>query len=207
MTCWTVVRINPVRQRQVSTYGLHLFAFNAISPLHLAVLQRVVRESGGDLHVWQITPGPSGGNSIVQRWTRAGRLVGRLVEARSPEVVHTHYPDQAAALAGIFTGDRPDPSRLRIVGAPSVLREVEMIYNSIIWHLAQDSTLRQRDIAVFVPDLATYRPVIDAVSAGLASAGMRPEGGRKALRREYAGRGWPSFRRAAGLRLLLQPGT
>ncbi len=66
---------------------------------------------------------------------------------------------------------RQDAS-VQIVGAPGVRREVEMVYNAILGSVARpDGVTGERpwpdcsfsDIAVIVPDMATYRPVIEAV--------------------------------------------
>ena len=65
----------------------------------------------------------------------------------------------------------PQDASLQVVGVPGIRREVEMVYNAIlgsVWK-PKDSGLRPwpdctfSDIAVLVPDMATYRPVIEAV--------------------------------------------
>lgn len=66
---------------------------------------------------------------------------------------------------------RQDAS-VQIVGTPGVRREVEMVYNSILGSVARpEGVTGERpwpdcsfsDIAVIVPDMQTYRPVIEAV--------------------------------------------
>ncbi|MCB1582406.1 MAG: exodeoxyribonuclease V subunit gamma [Xanthomonadales bacterium] len=52
---------------------------------------------------------------------------------------------------------------LQMAAAPSIYREVEAVYNSILWNLQQDEKLRQNDIAVLVTDMNTYRFVIEQV--------------------------------------------
>jgi exonuclease V gamma subunit len=60
---------------------------------------------------------------------------------------------------------------IQIVGAPGVRREVEMVYNAILGAVWKPEGSGDRpwsdctfsDIAVLVPDMATYRPVIEAV--------------------------------------------
>ena len=60
---------------------------------------------------------------------------------------------------------------IQIVGAPGVRREVEMVYNAILGAVWKPEGSGERpwgdctfsDIAVLVPDMATYRPVIEAV--------------------------------------------
>ena len=65
---------------------------------------------------------------------------------------------------------RQDAS-VQIVGTPGVRREVEMVYNSILGAVWKPEESGERpwgacsfsDIAVIVPDMQTYRPVIEAV--------------------------------------------
>ena len=66
---------------------------------------------------------------------------------------------------------RQDAS-VQVVGTPGVRREVEMVYNSIFGSVARpEGVTGERpwpacsfsDIAVIVPDMQTYRPVIEAV--------------------------------------------
>ncbi len=52
---------------------------------------------------------------------------------------------------------------LQIYGCPSRFREVETVYNSILYNLQKDKNLKMTDISVQVPDISAYKPVIDAV--------------------------------------------
>ena len=69
------------------------------------------------------------------------------------------------------TGKLPQDASLQIVGAPGVRREVEMVYNAILGAVWKPEGSGERpwgecdfsDIAVLVPDMATYRPFIEAV--------------------------------------------
>ena len=65
----------------------------------------------------------------------------------------------------------PQDASLQVVGVPGIRREVEMVYNAIlgvVWK-PEGSGVRPwpdcnfSDIAVLVPDMAKYRPVIEAV--------------------------------------------
>ena len=105
----------------------------------------------------------------------------------------------------------PQDASVQIVGTPGVRREVEMVYNSILGSVWKPEGSGERpweacsfsDIAVIVPDMQTYRPVIEAVfdarrevpyglldtSAGEDSSYLRGflsliELGRKGLNRE-----------------------
>ncbi|CAB5105373.1 hypothetical protein D3OALGA1CA_1697 [Olavius algarvensis associated proteobacterium Delta 3] len=68
---------------------------------------------------------------------------------RSSATRHTEHLDQ----------DRS----LQIVACPSTYREVETVYNSILFNLEQDDTLQMTDIAILVPDISAYKPVFDSV--------------------------------------------
>ena len=65
----------------------------------------------------------------------------------------------------------PQDASLQIVGVPGIRREVEMVYNAIIGSVWKPNGSGTRpwdecafsDIAVLVPDMATYRPVIESV--------------------------------------------
>ncbi|MGN0846331.1 MAG: exodeoxyribonuclease V subunit gamma [Kiritimatiellia bacterium] len=61
---------------------------------------------------------------------------------------------------------------IQVIGTPGIRREVEMVYNSILGSVARpEGVTGERpwpdctfsDIAVLVPDMATYRPIIEAV--------------------------------------------
>jgi len=52
---------------------------------------------------------------------------------------------------------------LQIVACPSIYREVETVYNSILFNLEQNDTLQLTDIAILVPDISAYKPVFDSV--------------------------------------------
>ena len=65
----------------------------------------------------------------------------------------------------------PQDASLQVVGVPGVRREVEMAYNAILGSVWKPKGSGERpwpdctfsDIAVLVPDMALYRPVIEAV--------------------------------------------
>jgi len=52
---------------------------------------------------------------------------------------------------------------LQIGACPGITREVETVYNSILSNLQRDESLRLTDIAVLVPAMDTYKPVLEAV--------------------------------------------
>ncbi len=52
---------------------------------------------------------------------------------------------------------------LQIVACPSVYREVETVYNSILFNLEQNTDLQLTDIAILVPNISAYKPVFDSV--------------------------------------------
>ncbi len=52
---------------------------------------------------------------------------------------------------------------LQIVACPGIYREVETVYNNILYNLNQDNSLQLTDIAILVPDISKYKPVFDSV--------------------------------------------
>jgi len=52
---------------------------------------------------------------------------------------------------------------IQIASCPELYREVEAVYNSILYNLEHSTTLRMTDIAVMVPDMVRYGPVIHSV--------------------------------------------
>jgi exodeoxyribonuclease V gamma subunit len=52
---------------------------------------------------------------------------------------------------------------LQIVACPGRFREVETVYNSILYNLNKNTDLKLTDIAIQVPDISTYKPYFDAV--------------------------------------------
>ncbi|MDK2776383.1 MAG: exodeoxyribonuclease V subunit gamma [Pseudomonadota bacterium] len=58
-----------------------------------------------------------------------------------------------------------DDGSIRIVSAHSPLREVQRLYDQILYWLDHDPQLKPRDIVVMVPDIDQYAPYIDAVFA------------------------------------------
>ncbi|MBN2384977.1 exodeoxyribonuclease V subunit gamma [bacterium] len=58
---------------------------------------------------------------------------------------------------------RPQDLSLQIVACPSLFREVELVYDSIIRNMAQNPDLMLNDIAVLVPDIAQYKPALNHI--------------------------------------------
>ncbi|PHS66406.1 MAG: exodeoxyribonuclease V subunit gamma [Thalassobium sp.] len=63
---------------------------------------------------------------------------------------------------------------VRLISAHSPLREVQRLYDQILYWLDNDPELKPRDIVVMVPDIDQYAPYIDAV---FASSRARTENG------------------------------
>ena len=52
---------------------------------------------------------------------------------------------------------------LQVVACPGIFREVATVYNSILHNLERQPHLALTDIAVLVPDMARYKPVVDYI--------------------------------------------
>ena len=83
------------------------------------------------------------------------------------ERVQASIRKRAECIGAVETQD----ASIQIVGAPGIRREVEMAYNAILGAVWKPEGSGDRpwggcsfsDIAVLVPDMATYRPVIESV--------------------------------------------
>jgi exodeoxyribonuclease V gamma subunit len=62
-----------------------------------------------------------------------------------------------------LTNRLPQDTSLQIIACPGIYREVETVYNSIIYNLEKDEGLQLTDIAILVPDISRYKPVMDSV--------------------------------------------
>src|SRR5699024_4787611 len=69
----------------------------------------------------------------------------------------------------------PDPGdvSLRVHVCHSPLREVQVLHDQLLDLFERDASLEPRDVAVMVPDLATYAPCVDAVFGALAPGDPR----------------------------------
>lgn len=177
-------------------------------------------ESAGEL-------GQPAGHELLSAWGKPGRESVRRFCALSDydfiENYVTEPPDTLlrAVQNDILTLGQGDIVReylaqdasLQIGACPGIFREVETVYNSILFNLQRDDSLRLTDIAVLVPDMATYRPVLQAVfdrqpsmiTYNLADARARDESlyGQAVLRLMALCRG--RFSRREVFDLLLNP--
>lgn len=142
------------------------------------------RKSAGDwMEKWENAPE----NELLCRFGAAGRATVALLQDCSEtdgfemEPVENSERSKPNTVLGLVqesirhrTSDlerKPQDASLQIVGTPGIRREVEMVYNSIVGSVWKPEGSGERpwpdclfsDIAVLVPDMATYRPVIESV--------------------------------------------
>jgi len=130
-------------------------------------------------------------NPLLRQWGVAGRETMRLLveleeendgqiefewecvsnpECARPDTVLGRVQKSICHRTNEVEGSQQDAS-LQVVGVPGIRREVEMVYNAILGSVWKPAGSGERpwpdcnfsDIAVLVPDMATYRPVIEAV--------------------------------------------
>ncbi len=130
-------------------------------------------------------------NPLLQQWGVAGRETMRLLveleeendgridfdwtcvadlERAHPHSVLGKIQESICHRTGEIDG-APQDASLQIVGVPGIRREVEMVYNAILGSVWKPEGSGKRpwpgcgfsDIAVLVPDMARYRPAIEAV--------------------------------------------
>ncbi len=117
-------------------------------------------------------------NELLALWGRPGRehirLLCRLTDYDF-EACFTRPEDPSSVLEAIqrhiltlsterdSVDRRPQDRSLQIVACPGIYREVETVYNSILYNLEADPRLQLTDMAIFVPDMSAYKPAIDSV--------------------------------------------
>lgn len=117
-------------------------------------------------------------NALLAAWGKPGRESVRLLCQLTDYDFKACYPSPPQAttilqrlqndiltLSASETGTQPfDQDRsLQIIACPSVYREVETVYNSILFNLEQNDMLQLTNVAILVPDISAYKPVIDSV--------------------------------------------
>ena len=80
---------------------------------------------------------------------------------RKPTVL-ARFQDDMLNRSGETKGRAQDTS-LQIIACPGQVREVETVCQSIIGNMVRDASLKLTDIAILVPNMNSYRPVIQAV--------------------------------------------
>jgi exonuclease V gamma subunit len=126
---------------------------------------------------------PPDENRLLQAWGRAGRedvkLLSMIEEASAGEMnFQAAWLDPLASprsdtvlgqvhqriLKRISHGPvLPQDRSLQVASCPTLFREVESVYHSILHNLEEDPGLAMTDIAVFVPDMGLYGPVIQSI--------------------------------------------
>jgi exodeoxyribonuclease V gamma subunit len=117
-------------------------------------------------------------HSLLSLWGKPGRESIRMLCQLADYDFNTHYvvgKNNKTVLETIQnqvltyqnfkdpTQIKCQDSSLQIIACPSRFREVETVYNSILYNLNQDSNLKLTDIAIQVPDISAYKPFIDAI--------------------------------------------
>ena len=111
---------------------------------------------------------------LLSAWGKPGRESVRMLCDLTQYDFHACYSPEGPSKTmlqiiqnniltlAVDKADQQDTT-LQITACPSIYREVETVYNSILYNLEQDKALQMTDIAVLVPDMATYKPVFDSI--------------------------------------------
>jgi exodeoxyribonuclease V gamma subunit len=107
---------------------------------------------------------PASEQAILREPARAtllGRIQADILQLRTPA-----RNERAAAVAA-------DDVSLRVHVCHSPLREVQVLHDHLLDLFERDATLKPRDIAVMMPDVAQYSAAIDAVFGALPAGDAR----------------------------------
>jgi exodeoxyribonuclease V gamma subunit len=117
-------------------------------------------------------------NDPLSLWGKPGRESIRLLSQLTEYDFHSCYTGEAEAktllrklqnhiltLSQALDAEERSPQdrSLQILACPGLYREVETVYNSILYNLETDRKLQLTDIAILVPDISKYKPVLDYV--------------------------------------------
>ena len=157
---------------------------------------RKVRRSEVDKDLYENPASDTGDaapeSSLLRQWGRAGRETLRLlVDLEEQDGTTMHELSSAAGVGTtmlekvqasvrnrmdeVWKERQDQDASIQVVAAPGIRREVETVHNAIlgaVWKPKGTPGDRPwgdclfSDIAVLVPDMATYRPVIEAVFDG-----------------------------------------
>ncbi len=168
--------------------SVHVFGFSHISPLHSEILLELGKQT--DVTFYQLSPFSSQASAnklfsisntdILTSWAYAGYDMFGVFQKTGLPYKITHIPDDNKRTESnilekfqsrIMNPDAdykkaPQDCSIQITGSPGIFREVETVYNSIIYNMENDPELQLTDIAVMTTDMKTYRPVIESVFSG-----------------------------------------
>ncbi|MGJ8664663.1 MAG: exodeoxyribonuclease V subunit gamma, partial [Marinicella sp.] len=131
-------------------------------------------------------------NPLLKAWAKPGRESLRLFSELEDEAIHlnvayqpdwlfSNHPRNRHALHVIQDSilnrsqqknqfkTQEQLTTLQMAVAPSIYREVQAVYNSVLFNLAENDDLQLTDIAILVPDMDKYRNVIEQVFAEQSS--------------------------------------
>ncbi|MBL8018853.1 MAG: exodeoxyribonuclease V subunit gamma [Leptospirales bacterium] len=183
--------LNAAKAGALPSEEIFVFGVSQISSLHQSILFSLsdwlpVRYFMLDLTMtgggeeWRITSKPAfkASNGFPHSWLEPQRHTLASMQAMR-KATHDwyflrHQPNGRAVLPSLQRAILKQPARkesfllaseptVRIFACPGLFREVETVYQSIMAEMANDPDLTLTDIAVLVPDMATYRPVLESV--------------------------------------------
>ncbi len=124
-------------------------------------------------------------NPLLKQWGKTGResvkLLSLLEEAGSMELAFVSrwiFPEHSSAprtcleavqqgilkrTAGAVSKKMAQDASVQVTSCTDIFREAEAVYDSILYNLHSDPNLKMTDIAVMVPDMGAYGPVIESV--------------------------------------------
>lgn len=182
---------DPAKAGSLPQEEIFVFGVSQISSLHQSILFSLSdwlpacyfmldTTMTGVAEEWRITSKPAFkvGKGFPHTWLEPQRrtLVAMHAMRRATHDWFTlrHQPRGRGVLPSLQRAILKQPARresfliaseptVRVFACPGIFREVETVYQSIVAEMVNDPALTLTDIAVLVPDMATYRPVLESV--------------------------------------------
>ena len=121
---------------------------------------------------------PEEDHPLLSAWGKPGRESVRLLCHLTDYTFHAGFARPEEKVESVLAGIQNDiltlgkdsgqkhtsqDRSLQIYGCPGIQREVETVFQSILFNLSENNELQQTEIAILVPQMTAYKPVFDQV--------------------------------------------
>ncbi|HPP04971.1 MAG TPA: exodeoxyribonuclease V subunit gamma [Spirochaetota bacterium] len=164
-----------VKEKFGSDFKIYIFGLSLISHFHIELLLKL--SDYFEIEFYQLNYLNSEKNTYLDFYCNAyiknKKLFDRIFNKKI-DIIKNNKTDFKTNLLDSFKNCSLNNAKIekidqdetiQVIEAPTILREVETVYNSIIYNLLKDERLKLTDIAIFVPDMNKYRYYIENVFA------------------------------------------
>ena len=153
-------------QNTLKISAIKIVGVEHFTPIHLDLLEELKNHINIDLFF--VIQYPSSENPVFNRRTETYNKLAQMADeanftTKQPPKENALSKMQSKAL-GVETEVKYKlDNSIKIISACSKKREVEVLYDHLLWSLQNDKYLSLEDILIMTPDVEAYYPYIDAV--------------------------------------------